>query len=477
MNLLPENPLFWFLVLGGLGLFLFGIGSISRVIKKMADGGLQKIMNKCSGNRFAGFLTGVAFTSIIQSSSGTTALTIGMVRAGVLSTVAAAPIIIGANVGTTITSFIISIPIAEYLSICVLIGGFILLLATRRKYQNIGDLFFAIGCVFMGLWVMSANLKQLAEYEAFREVIRFLTQNPWLGLLVGTLLTAAMQSSSAVIGVVQSLYAASIAASIANGTPVDITLFGVLPVLFGANIGTTITALISSIGGTKDGKRAALFHFIYNFVGSAFFMGLIFIPGLREWLASSGSWTLSPSLQIAFSHLIFNSVTAVLFLAILTPICKLVDRIIPGSDRVGPALTIKELDSRVMISFPSQGIALGKEQAVSMFEYGKMMFETIGDYLENGKPADAEFVHDIEGNIDKIDRMMNEYLLKGDKGDMTPADVTALTRLLRACKDIERIGDYGETLIAFFEEAFERKEPLTGNGRNASKRRMPTPFP
>lgn len=466
MNLTPDNPLFWFLVLAGLGLFLFGITSISRVIKKMAEGGLQKIMNKCLGNRFTGFLMGTLFTALIQSSSGTTALTIGMVRAGVLTFVAAASIIIGANVGTTITSFVISIPIAEYLSICVLIGGFIVLVATRRKYQNVGDLLFAIGCIFLGLWIMASNLKQLAAYDEFRAIMAFLTQNPWLGLVVGTVLTAAMQSSSAVIGVVQSLYAAAIAASIAAGTPSDITLFGVLPILFGANIGTTITALISSIGGTKDAKRAAVFHLIYNLSGALLFMGILFIPPIRSWVSSSGSWTLSPALQIAFSHLAFNVITALLFLAILKPVCHLVEKMIPGSDRVSSSIVIRELDSKVMASFPSEGIALGKEQVVSMFEYGKLMFETIGEYLNTGKPADAEFVHDIEGNIDKIDRQMNDYLLVADKGEMSPSDVTMLTRTLRACKDIERIGDYGENLITFFENAAERKQPLTGSTKD-----------
>ncbi|MDY5441535.1 MAG: Na/Pi cotransporter family protein [Candidatus Enteromonas sp.] len=459
-SLLPNNPLFWFLVLAGLGLFLFGITSISRVIKKMADSGLQKIMNKCSGNRFSGFLTGALFTAVIQSSGGTTALTIGMVRAGVLTFLAAAPIIIGANVGTTITSFIISIPVAEYLSICVFLGGFILLLATRRKWQNIGDLLFAIGCIFLGLWIMASNLKELAAYDEFRAIMTFLTQNPWLGLLVGMVLTAALQSSSAVIGVVQSLYTASIAAAVAASGASEISLFGILPILFGANIGTTITALISSIGGSKDSKRAAVFHLVYNASGALLFMGIIFIPPIHTWLASSGTWALSPSFQIAFSHLFFNVVTAFIFLAILKPVCALVEKIIPGSDRVGPSIVIRELDSKVMASFPSEGIALGKEQVVSMFEYGKLMFETIKDYLEKKKPADAEFVHDIESSIDKIDRQMNDYLLVADKGDMTAADVTLLTRTLRACKDIERIGDYGENLITFYENIVERKDAV-----------------
>ncbi|MDY6093934.1 MAG: Na/Pi cotransporter family protein [Candidatus Enteromonas sp.] len=457
-SLNPSNPLFWFLVLAGLGLFLFGITSVSRVIKKIADNGLQKIINKCSGNRFYGFLTGALFTALIQSSSGTTALTIGMVRAGVLSFLAAAPIIIGANVGTTVTSFIISIPVAEYLSICAFLGGLILLIATRRKWQNIGDLLFAIGCIFLGLWIMGSNLKELATYDEFRATMAFLTQNPWLGLLVGTVLTAALQSSSAVIGVVQSLYSASILVS--GGAVGSITLFGILPILFGANIGTTITALISSIGGSKDSKRAALFHLVYNASGALLFMGIIFIPPIHSWLSSSGSWTLTPSFQIALSHLFFNVVTAMLFLAILKPVCVLVEKIIPGSDRTGASIVIRELDSKVMASFPSEGIALGKEQVVSMFEYGKLMFETIRDFLEKGKAADAEFVHDIETNIDKIDRQMNDYLLVADKGELSAADVTLLTRTLRACKDIERIGDYGENLITFYENIVERKDAV-----------------
>ena len=259
---------YWVLVICGVGLFLYGISLVSRVLKKTASKKLEAAISKCSKNRILGFLTGAGFTAVIQSSSGTSALAIGLVRAGVMTLTQAAAIIIGANIGTTITAFIVSIPLMDYLPLLLFVGSIILLLTTKKKWQNAGELFISFGAIFFGLFIMEKALVVLGQEQWLTDLLTFLSTQPWLGLVIGMVLTAILQSSSAVVGVLQGIYAVSAG---------SMTLFGVLPIVFGSNIGTTIDAILSSIGGSKDSKRAALFHALFNVTGSLLFMGIIYI--------------------------------------------------------------------------------------------------------------------------------------------------------------------------------------------------------
>ena len=454
-----DQVAFYTLTLAGLGLFLFGISSLSSTLKTMASSRLSKLINKFSNNPFFGFLLGASFTAIIQSSSGTSALTIGLVRAGVMNFVQASAIIIGANVGTTVTSFIVSIPFVEYFPLVLFFGSIILLFATKKKWTNIGNLCFAFGSLFLGLWLMELNLSSIAKESWFLSFFELLNNSPWLGLLIGTLATICLQSSSAVIGVVQGLFALSAGASI--------SLFGILPVIFGANIGTTSTALFASIGGSKESKKVALFHVLFNVTGALLFMGIIYIfkPYLSDptnfgTLNADGTttWFVSPMFQIAICHLIFNLVTGLLFFALLKPITNLINKIIPSDKTIKELKTIKPLDNKLMKQFPGEGLALAKERTLSMFSYDLMMFETIKEYLLSFKDEDADFALSIETNIDLIDRQLNEYLSICDKSNLNEEDMAVLLSVLKGSKDIERIGDYGENIINFYKRIKEKKD-------------------
>lgn len=451
---------FWTIVLSGLGLFLYGIFSISKVLKRMANKKLRAIIDKCSSNRFLGFLVGTGFTAVIQSSSGTSALAIGLVRAGVMTLAQACAIIIGANVGTTITAFIISIPVTQYLPILVLVGTFILMFVTRKRSIDVAELIFSLGAIFFGLLLMESNLKTLANEPAFINIFTFLVDYPWLGLLIGTVLTICLQSSSAVIGIMQGLYAASMMASLATGNP-GISLFGILPIIFGANIGTTTTAILTSIGGSKDSKRVAFFHVCYNVIGALIFMGLTYI--FKKFLLTSPTWNIEAKIQLALCHLVFNLVSAFIFLPLIKPMIKLAYKLIPGKDNKNPFMSIKELDSKVMKQFPSQGLSLAKEQIITMFKCTKLMFETLIAYLSSNNHEDSELVHQLEGTVDRFDRQLNDYLLLADKGELSTHEMTSFTQIIRSCKDIERIGDYADNLIGFFENINERKEKINTN--------------
>lgn len=455
----PDEFGFWSMVLGGLGLFLFGIISISSILKRLASKKLSQVINKLSNKPIKGLLVGAGFTALIQSSSGTSALTIGLVRAGVMTFIQAAAIIIGANVGTTITSFIVSIPFMEYFPLVLFVGSLILLFVTNKKGKNIGELCFAFGSIFFGLWLMEMNLKTLAEKAWFISLFSSLDNNPWLGLLIGTVATMCLQSSSAVIGVIQGIYSVS--------APM-ITLFGVLPIVFGANIGTTITAIFSCIGGSKESRKVAIFHVLYNVIGALLFMGIIYIfknqlenPYLfGKDVDGKFVFFLSPKLQLAIAHLIFNTFTAVLFFFLLKPLTSLINLIIKDKDNKSDLIKIEPLDYSIMKNFPLEGLLLAKKQVLTMFDFSFTMYETLIEYLKTRKNEDKDFILNIESSIDHIDRQLNEYLSKCDKSNLTDDNISLLLTILKACKDIERIGDYGENLINFYSESKERKEKI-----------------
>lgn len=453
---------FWTLTLGGLGLFLYGITNLSKTLKRMASSRLSNVINKLSSNPFMGLLIGAGFTAIIQSSGGTSALTIGLVRAGVMTFEQASAIIIGANIGTTITAFIVSIPLMEYFPLILFVGSAILLFATKRKWCDVGELAFSLGALFLGLWIMDINLSVIAKEPWFISLFQTLNDYPWLGLLIGIVATVCLQSSSAVVGVVQGLYAVSAGSAI--------TLFGILPVVFGSNIGTTSTALFASFGGSKESRKVALFHLFFNLVGSLMFMGVIYL--CKDWLSDvsnwgaiqsdgSISWYISPMIQIALCHLVFNVSTGFIFFVLLKPVTKLINRMVPTPNARKALEPIEPLDEGLMKDFPAEGLALAKKRTLSMFAYAKLMFETIRDYLLGWKDEDSEFVLNIEHNIDMIDRQLNEYLSTCDKSNLSQGDIALLLSVLKASKDIERIGDYGENIIKFYAEIKEKKESFT----------------
>jgi len=218
----------WGMVAGGLGLFLIGITFLGDTLKKIAGDKLRTIINKYTTNPFKGLLVGIGFTAIIQSSSGTTALAIGFVRAGLMSFPQAVAIIMGANIGTTVTAFLISLNISAYAPFVILVGAFMILLISKQKFKDIGMLMFSLGALFFGLTLMDGSLKLLTKLEGFADFLTSLGSKPLLGLLIGIVFTAVIQSSSAVIGILQSIYALSITSG------ANINISAVLPILFGS---------------------------------------------------------------------------------------------------------------------------------------------------------------------------------------------------------------------------------------------------
>ena len=253
-----------FNIFGGLGIFLFGIHIMSDSLKLLAGKRLKNMIEKTTKYPIYGILIGILITGLIQSSSGTTALTVGLVRAGLMTLPQAVGIIIGANVGTTITSFLIGLKIKNYALPIIALGSFLIFFAKSKKWKHVGGSTLGFGLLFFGLGTMESSLKALVSLPSFVELFIRFGDTPLLGVFVGSLATMGVQSSSATVGLVQSLYSTG-----------AIPIMGAIALIFGSNIGTTITAILASIGGSVASKRAALAHVLFNLLGAAIFIILI----------------------------------------------------------------------------------------------------------------------------------------------------------------------------------------------------------
>ena len=256
-------------VIGGLALFLFGINMMSDSLKLAAGNKLKLIIEKATNTPLKGIFVGIILTMLIQSSSGTTALMIGLVRSGLMTLPQSVGIIMGANIGTTVTAFIISLPIAKY-GLYILAVGVIMFFFKNKKIKHFGGVIIGLGMLFYGLQTMSAGLKPLSQTQAATDMFHVFSTNWFLGSIFGTVFTMAVQSSSAAIGILQTLYALN-----AEGVE-SISLNGAIPILLGANVGTTITALLASIGGNTESKRASFVHILFNLLSMFVFLVILY---------------------------------------------------------------------------------------------------------------------------------------------------------------------------------------------------------
>ena len=316
-------------ILGGLGIFLFGINLMGDSLKEMAGDRLKVIIEKTTNTPIKGILVGAAVTALIQSSSGTTALAVGLVRAGLLSFPQAIGIIMGANIGTTITAFIVGLDIGAAALWFVAIGAILVFFMSKEKLKTLGNIVLGFGLLFFGLETMGDALKDLLKaYEAQTTALfTWLAETPigWImGLFVGTGVTAIVQSSSATISIVQKLYGQG-----------NIPLMGAIPILLGCNIGTTVTAMFACVGGGTQAKRTSLVHAIFNIFGAVLFM-ILLVPytALVQLIEDKilGPIGADPSMTLAFAHIIFNFVTTFILYFFINKLVLLATKLIKDDE-------------------------------------------------------------------------------------------------------------------------------------------------
>lgn len=442
----------WPLILAGLGLFLFGIEYMGDGLKGYSGDKMKNIIDKYTSSPFKGVLIGAFVTCLIQSSSGTTALAIGLIRSGLMTLEQSIGIIMGANIGTVITSVFVGLKISQYAVYFIILGAAFLMFSKNKKTKYMGQVIFGFGCLFYGLELMGDNLANISKVPEFSQVANYLSKNPWLGLLGGTILTTAVQSSAAVIAIAQQMYGAgAIGLSIA------------LPFLFGSNIGTTITAVLASIGGTVPAKRAAFFHVLFNVVGSIIFM-LILTPFtiLIQWLASSIS--ILPELQLSLAHGIFNIVTTAFFFPLIPSIVKLIKKILPNSKKE-INMDLSELDQNVVHLFPSHALEIAKNKIVEMGYITIEAVEGIRAYFDSKNSTAKDSVYEMENAINTLDTKITDYLVLISHETLNDHDSNEYLANMKTIKDFERIGDLCINIVKYYEAIYDEKEDFSSEAR------------
>ncbi len=446
MDIDVQKLLFEFI--GGLGIFLLGIKYMGEGLQKSAGDRLREILDKTTSNPFFGVLAGIIVTILIQSSSGTTVLTVGLVNAGFMTLRQAIGVIMGANVGTTVTAFIIGIDLGEYALPILAIGSFLLFFFKNQKINNVGQAVFGFGALFFGLKLMSSGMAPLRSLEAFQELTLKMSEHSVLGVVIGTLFTFIVQSSSATIGILQGLFSEG-----------AIELKAALPVLFGDNIGTTITAVLASIGASVAAKRAAYVHVIFNLAGTTVILLLLgFFTNYVNLLQSS--LELNPEMTIAFAHGSFNLLNLIIQFPFIGALAWAVTKIIPGDDTI-VEYKPKHLDPIFIQQSATLALDQAKAEIIRMGEYSYKGLEETNLYLTTRNQKHSEMSMQIEGALNNLDRRITDYLVELSGESMSELDSAKHTLLMDSVRDIERIGDHFENIIELIDYKISNKVNLT----------------
>ncbi|MGN1183039.1 MAG: Na/Pi cotransporter family protein [Faecalibacillus sp.] len=438
----------WAAILAGLGLFLFGIDYMGDGLKNFSGDKLKGIIDKYTSSPLKGILVGAGVTCLIQSSSGTTALTIGLIRSGLMTLQQGVGIIMGANIGTTITAFIVGLKISKYATYFIIIGAFLLMFSKSKQKKYFGQILFGFGCLFYGLELMGNHLQMISQIPEFTQFTQILATNPLLALLGGTIMTCAIQSSSAVIAIVQQMYGIG-----------AINLSIALPFLFGSNIGTTITAVMASLGGSNSAKRAATFHVLFNVIGTVFFM-ILLDPFYQFILYINSLMTLTPEMQLAVAHGIFNVTTTVLLYPFINKMVQFIKIILPHEDSA-ITMDLSELDENVVSLFPSNALGIAKNKTLEMGNLALDSLNNLKGYFYTKENKHFDFIQEAENVINMLDEKITQYLLLISQEQLNDHDSRSYYACMKAIKDIERISDLTVHISQFLNSVYDNKESFT----------------
>ncbi|MGY3480169.1 Na/Pi cotransporter family protein [Staphylococcus cohnii] len=419
-----------FTFIGGLGIFLYGIKQMGDGLQAAAGDRLRSILNTFTSNPLMGVLAGMIVTILIQSSSGTTVITIGLVSAGFMTMRQAIGVVMGANIGTTVTAFIIGIDIGEYSLPILAIGAFLIFFIQKRKVKNVGMILFGFGALFYGLELMSGAVKPLANLDSFKQIMLDMSSNPIYGVLAGTLLTVIIQSSSATIGILQGFFANDL-----------ISLHGALPVLLGDNIGTTITAVLASLAGSLAAKRVAAVHVLFNVIGAIIFLIIMPLYQLAiEWM--QGVMNLKPEMVIAFAHGTFNVTNTIIQLPFIFVLAWIVTKLVPGEDlneKYKPRMLDKNLINR------APNIALQEAQD-EIQNIGRMTF----DMFRHAQHFDDKSEKDILQKYAAVESMydnVRQYLTKISEKKISKQDAERMSVLFDVNRTFIKVASLTEAYL------------------------------
>ena len=419
---------------GGLGLFLFGIRTMGDGLENAAGAKLKRMLEVLTGNRFLAVLVGFVVTAIIQSSTATTVMVVGFVNAGMMSLAQAVGVIMGANIGTTVTSLLIALNFSSVAASSVLVGVILMLASKKTVVKNLGAIFTGFGLLFLGIDMMSDSMAPLRDSAGFMNFIVTVSESPLrplFGIILGIVMTAVLQSSSASVGVLQTL-------AMQGLVPLKFSVF----VLFGQNIGTCLTALFSTVGAKKNSKRAAVIHLLFNLIGTGIFILIALLTPYVEWIEKLSP---DPMAQIAISHIVFNIVSTVVMFPFAKALVKLSCLLVPGKDDSESEMHCKFIDDRLLNTPPFAVMQVSKEVA-RMAKLARDNFETSAHALINRSNKDLDKVMENEEIINYLNHHITSYLVKLNALDITDSDSDYIARVFHAINDIERVGDHAINL-------------------------------
>ncbi len=434
-----------FSLCGGLGLFLLGMTLMGEGIEKAAGAKLRNILEIFTTNRFKGMLVGILFTGIMQSSSACTTLVVSFVNSGLMTLYQAAGVIFGANIGTTITSQLVSFNLSEYAPIILLIGVVAGMVSKNNTVQKIASVIAGFGVLFLGISTMSSGMASIRNSETIVNALSSL-QNPFLAVLMGLMITAVVQSSSVTVSLTllmaqQGLF-----------KDVNICLF----IILGCNIGACTTALLASLAGKKDAKRAAMIHLLFNVIGTVimFILFLVAMGPIAGWLHSISA---DDGRFVANAHTIIKIVQVIMLFPFSTWIVKLTYLVVPGSDqKVGylDTFQLKYIGSKVLFN-PSTAVVDGMKEMERMASLASDNLNRAMNVLITLDEEETQVVFEMEKNIDFLNNSITNYFIKINQSTLPIEDIQGLGSLFHVTNDIERIGDHAENIA---ELAIQRRE-------------------
>ncbi len=450
--------------LGGLGMFIYGMQIMAQGLENAAGNRMKALLEVLTRNKLMGVLLGAAITAVIQSSSATTVMVVGFVNAGIMDLAQAMGVIMGANIGTTATGWIVSsVEWAKFLSperlapLAVILGVIVMLTGKRRSSKDIASIIVGFGILFIGITTMSSAVAPLQESDAFRSIFVTLGNNPLLGILAGTIVTGIIQSSSASVGILQSLAAAGL-------VPIGAAVY----IIMGQNIGTCVTAILSSMGARRTAKTAALMHLLFNIIGTIIFsiVAIVFFVVINP---AAGD-NLITQTQISIVHTAFNIGTTILLFPVSNLIIKLAKKISRVKEDEQDDSEVL-LDDR-MLQTPSIALQSTVKEVVRMGDIVAESLQVAKDILFMPKQADIEFIRSKEELVDKLSAGITEYSIKLSGLQISEREHQDVSHLLQIVSDIERVSDYCENISEFAETLYRKKITFSEIGAEQLKEMM-----
>ncbi len=430
-----------FMLSGGLGLFIYGMKMMGDALERVAGDRMKRLLEILTTNRYMGVLVGAAVTMIIQSSSASTVMVIGFVNAGLMNLAQATGVIMGANIGTTITAQLVAFKLTDIAPVVVFFGVGLIFFSKKRSLKKFGEILAGFGILFMGMGLMSQAMQPLRGNPVFADIMTEIG-NPFVGILVGAVATVVLQSSTASIGIIQAL-------AMQGLITMDVALY----ILFGQNIGTCVTALLASIGTNITARRAAFIHLFFNVVGTLFFFALIQVgvPYVEFIKRISGA---DVTRQIANAHTGFNVINTIVMFPLASTLVLMSKKLIPGEESHIEEKRLMFLDKRILET-PPIAVAQIMKEVGRMGDLSRQNVEcAMKAFFEEDEPLIAE-VYRREEIINFLNREITHYLIMANGLELSGHDLQLVGGLFHVVNDIERMGDHAENLVEYAEYRLE----------------------